>query len=165
MVRKKICLVYTGGTIAMRRDDHGVLRPPENAAVFSIDEKSQIQALERAQPILPMDLGQPERRTHNYVRHGTLDLFAALNVATGKVIARCKQKHRSLDFVAFLREIDEQVDKGVEVHVVLDNLNTHKPNDDRWLKRHPNVHLHFTPTYSSWLNQVECWFSILSRQA
>lgn len=153
--------------ISKVRDVVGLyMRPPENAAVFSFDEKSQIQALERAQPILPMDLGQPERRTHNYVRHGTLDLFAALNVATGKVIARCKQKHRSLDFVAFLREIDEQVVKGLDVHVVLDNLSAHKsPVVKRWLLRNPRFHFHFTPTYSSWLNLVERFFGLLTEEA
>ncbi len=111
--------------------------------VFAVDEESQIQALERAQPILPMDLGQPERRTHNYVRHGTLDLFAALNVATGKVIARCTRQHRSIDFVDFLRDIDASVEAGIDVHVVLDNLSAHKsPLVKRWLSRHPRFQLH-----------------------
>lgn len=153
--------------ISKVRDVVGLyMSPPDNAVVFSFDEKSQIQALERAQPILPMDLGQPERRTHNYLRHGTLDLFAALNVATGKVIARCKQKHRSVDFVAFLREIDEQVDMGLEVHVVLDNLSAHKsPLVKRWLLRNPRFHFHFTPTYSSWLNLVERFFGLLTEEA
>lgn len=142
------------------------MNPPDNAAVFSFDEKSQIQALERAQPILPMDLGQPERRTHNYVRHGTLDLFAALNVATGKVIARCKRQHRSADFIAFLREIDEQVAPDLQVHVVLDNLSAHKsPAIRRWLVRHPRFHFHFTPTYASWLNLVERFFGLLTQEA
>lgn len=142
------------------------VNPPENAVVFCVDEKSQIQALERAQPILPMDLGQPERRTHNYVRHGTLDLFAALNVATGKVVARCKQKHRSIDFVAFLREIEAQVDAGLEIHVVLDNLSAHKsPVVRRWLVRHPRFRFHFTPTYSSWMNLVERFFGLLTDEA
>lgn len=153
--------------VAKVRDIVGLyLNPPQNAAVFSFDEKSQIQALERAQPVLPMDLGQPERRTGNYVRHGTLDLFAALNVATGKVLARCKRKHRSLDFVAFLREIDEHVDPTLEVHVVLDNLSAHKsPLVQRWLLRHPRFHFHFTPTYSSWLNLVERFFGLLTEEA
>jgi transposase len=102
------------------------MNPPHNAVVFAVDEKSQIQALQRAQPILPMDLGQPERRTHNYLRHGTLDLFAALNVATGEVLARCKPQHRAQDFVAFLRDIDESVEPAREIHVVLDNLSAHK---------------------------------------
>jgi transposase len=129
------------------------MNPPEHAVVFSFDEKPQIQALERAQPILPMDLGMPERQTHNYIRRGTLDLFAALNVATGEVIAKTKQQHRATDFVAFLREIDERVPEGLDVHVILDNLSAHKaPAVKRWLARHPRFHLHFTPTYSSWLN-------------
>lgn len=140
--------------------------PPNNAVVFSVDEKSQIQALERAQPILPMDLGQPERRTHNYIRNGTLDLFAALNVATGEVLARCKPQHRAQDFVAFLRDIEASVEPGLEIHVVLDNLSAHKaPPVHRWLLRHPRVHLHFTPTYASWLNLVERFFGLLTEKA
>jgi transposase len=142
------------------------MHPPRNAVVFSFDEKSQIQALQRAQPILPMDLGQPERRTHNYIRHGTLDLFAALNVATGEVLARCKQKHRAHDFVAFLGEIDARVAPALPIHVVLDNLSTHKaPAVHRWLLRHPRFHLHFTPTYASWLNLVERFFGLLTANA
>jgi transposase len=142
------------------------MHPPRNAVVFSFDEKSQIQALQRAQPILPMDLGQPERQTHNYVRHGTLDLFAALNVATGEVLARCKQKHRAQDFVAFLGAIDASVAPELEIHVVLDNLATHKaPAVHRWLLRHPRFHLHFTPTYASWLNLVERFFGLLTANA
>jgi transposase len=142
------------------------MNPPERAVVFAVDEKSQIQALERAQPILPMDLGQPERRTHNYVRHGTLDLFAALNVATGKVIARCTRQHRSIDFVAFLRDIDASVEADLDVHVVLDNLSAHKsPIVKRWLSRHPRFQLHFTPTYASWLNLVERFFGLLTEEA
>ena len=142
------------------------LNPPDNAVVFAVDEKSQIQALQRAQPILPMDIGQPERRTHNYVRHGTLDLFAALNVATGKVIAQCKRKHRSADFIDFLREIDKQVGPKLQVHVVLDNLSAHKsPVVKRWLLRNPRFQFHFTPTYSSWLNLVERFFGLLTEEA
>jgi len=142
------------------------LNPPDNAVVFSVDEKSQIQALERAQPVLPMDLGQPERRTHNYLRHGTLDLFAALNVVTGQVIARCKRKHRSSDFVDFLREIDKAVAPELAVHVILDNLSAHKsPIVQRWLLRHPRFHFHFTPTYASWLNLVERFFGLLTDEA
>jgi transposase len=142
------------------------MNPPDHAVVFSFDEKSQIQALERAQPILPMDLGQPERRTHNYLRHGTLDLFAALNVATGEVIASCKKQHRARDFVAFLAELDKTVEPQLEIHVVLDNLSAHKaPIVHRWLLRHPRFVLHFTPTYSSWLNLVERFFGLLTQQA
>src|SRR6478735_135135 len=137
-----------------------------NAAVFAVDEKSQIQALERAQPILPMDLGQPERRTHNYVRHGTLDLFAALDVVKGTVIARCKRQHRSVDFVAFLREIDGSVSSELDIHVIVDNLSAHKsPVVGRWLARNPRFHLHFTPTYASWLNLVERFFGLLTQEA
>ena len=142
------------------------MHPPTNAVVFSFDEKSQIQALERAQPILPMDIGQPERRTHNYVRNGTLDLFAALNVATGEVLARCKAQHRAQDFVAFLREIEASVEPALEVHLVLDNLSAHRaPVVHRWLLRHPRFHLHFTPTYASWLNLVERFFGLLTEKA
>lgn len=142
------------------------MTPPNNAVVFSYDEKSQIQALERAQPILPMDIGQPERRTHNYIRNGTLDLFAALNVATGEVLARCKPQHRAQDFVAFLREIDANVEPELEVHMVLDNLSAHRaPVVHRWLLRHPRFHLHFTPTYASWMNLVERFFGLLTEKA
>ena len=113
-----------------------------------------------------MDFGQPERRTHNYIRHGTLDLFAALNVATGEVLARCTRQHRAQDFVAFLREIDASVEPDLDVHVVLDNLSAHKaPPVHRWLLRHPRVHFHFTPTYASWLNLVERFFGLLTEKA
>lgn len=142
------------------------MNPPDRAVVFSFDEKSQIQALERAQPVLPMDLGQPERQTHNYIRHGTLDLFAALNVATGEVLARCKKQHRAKDLVAFLNELEASVESNLAIHVVLDNLSAHKaPAVKRWLVRNPRVHLHFTPTYSSWLNLVERFFGLLTQQA
>lgn len=153
--------------IEKTRDVVGLyLNPPNNAVVFAVDEKSQIQALQRAQPILPMDIGAPERRTHNYVRHGTLDLFAALDVATGKVIARCKQKHRSTDFIDFLRELERNVTDGLEIHVVLDNLSAHKsPVVKRWLARNLRFHFHFTPTYSSWLNLVERFFGLLTEEA
>jgi transposase len=153
--------------VAKIRDVVGLyLHPPHNAVVFAVDEKSQIQALQRAQPILPMDIGHPERRTHNYLRHGTVDLFAALNVATGQVIARCKPQHRAQDFVAFLREIDVCVEAEREVHVVLDNLSAHKaPAVHRWLLRHPRFQFHFTPTYASWLNLVERFFGLLTAKA
>jgi transposase/transposase-like protein len=142
------------------------MNPPANAVVFAVDEKSQIQALERAQPILPMDIGQPERRTHNYIRNGTLDLFAALNVATGEVVARCKQRHRAKDFVDFLGELDDHVEAGLEIHVVVDNLSTHKaPPVHRFMLRNPRFHLHFTPTYASWLNLIERFFGLLTEQA
>ena len=142
------------------------MSPPDHAVVFSFDEKPQIQALERAQPVLPMDLGQPERQTHNYLRHGTLDLFAALNVATGEVIAKTKAQHRAKDFVAFLGEIDRAVEPGLDIHVILDNLSAHKsPVVKRWLVRHPHFKLHFTPTYSAWLNLVERFFGLLTQHA
>lgn len=142
------------------------MNPPDNAVVLCIDEKSQIQALERAQPVLPMDLGQPERQTHDYVRHGTTDLFAALDVATGKVLGRCRAQHRAREFKLFLREVDEDVPAGVEVHVILDNLSTHKtPAIMRWLAQHPRFHLHFTPTHASWLNLVERFFGLLTEHA
>lgn len=142
------------------------MNPPDRAVVFSFDEKPQIQALERAQPILPMDLGMPERQTHNYIRHGTLDLFAALNTATGQVIAKTKKQHRAKDFVNFLRELDKSVDDDLEVHVILDNLSAHKADAvKRWLVRHPRFQLHFTPTYSSWLNLVERFFALLTDEA
>ena len=142
------------------------LNPPEHAVVFSFDEKPQIQALERAQPILPMDLGMPERQTHNYIRRGTLDLFAALNVATGEVIAKTTRQHRATDFVAFLREIDGRVPPEWDVHVILDNLAAHKaPAVRRWSARHSRFHFHFVPTYSSWLNLVERFFGLLTEHA
>ena len=142
------------------------LNPPDHAVVFSFDEKPQIQALERAQPVLPMDLGMPERQTHNYIRRGTLDLFAALNVATGEVIAKTTRQHRAQDFVAFLREIDGRVSPELDVHVVLDNLSAHKaPAVMRWGARHPRFHFHFVPTYSSWLNLVERFFGLLTVHA
>lgn len=142
------------------------MNPPDHAVVYCFDEKPQIQALERAQPILPMDLGMPERQTHNYIRHGTLDLFAALNVATGEVVAQTKSQHRAKEFVGFLRELDVAVEPDLEVHVILDNLSAHKsPSVKRWLLRHPRYQLHFTPTYSSWLNLVERFFALLTEEA
>lgn len=142
------------------------MRPPDNAVVLCVDEKSQIQALERAQPVLPMDLGQPERRTHDYIRHGTTDLFAALDAKTGKVLGRCFAQHRAREFKLFLREIDAAVPEELDVHVILDNLSTHKtPEIKRWLARHPRFHLHFTPTHASWLNLVERFFGLLTEHA
>lgn len=141
------------------------LQPPERALVLCVDEKTQVQALDRTAPLLPLRPGQPERRTHDYVRHGTTSLFAALDVATGKVITRCHPRHRAVEFRKFLAAIDAQVPADLEVHLILDNLSTHKaPTVKRWLAQHPRYHLHFTPTSSSWLNQVEMWFSILTRR-
>jgi len=142
------------------------MNPPDNAVVLCVDEKSQIQALERAQPVLPMDLGQPERRTHDYIRHGTTDLFAALDAATGKIIGKCFAQHRAREFKFFLRELDERLPVDRDVHVVLDNLATHKtPEIKRWLLKHPRFHLHFTPTHASWLNLVERFFGLLTEHA
>lgn len=153
--------------IAKVRDVVGLyMNPPDRAVVFSFDEKPQIQALERAQPILPMDIGMPERQTHNYIRHGTLDLFAALNVATGEVIAKTTKQHRAKEFIKFLRVLDDVVEDDLQVHLILDNLVTHKtPAVKRWLVRHPRFHLHFTPTYASWLNLVERFFALLTNEA
>ncbi|GAA2068177.1 IS630-like element ISMsm2 family transposase [Catenulispora yoronensis] len=141
------------------------LAPPTNAAVFCVDEKPQIQALTRSAPVLPMIPGTPERRSHDYHRHGTVDLFAALNTATGKVIGKVTARHATADFVAFLTEIDCQVDADLAVHLICDNLSTHTaPAVKTWLLTHPRVALHFTPTYSSWLNLVERWFAELQRR-
>jgi transposase len=148
------------------RDVVGIyMNPPEHAVVCCVDEKTGIQALDRTQPILPMRPGQVERRTHDYVRNGVTDLFAALNVATGEVIATTRRRHRAEEFKAFLIEIDKAVPDSLEVHVVLDNSSTHKtPAIKTWLLRHPRFHFHFTPTSSSWLNLVERWFAELTRR-
>jgi transposase len=139
------------------------LNPPEHAVVLCVDEKTQIQALDRKQPILPMLPGQPERRTHDYRRHGTTTLFAALDIATGKVIGSLHHRHRAIEFKKFLQRIDAEVPKHLDVHVVADNYAAHKtPAIQRWLAKHPRFHFHFTPTYSSWLNQVERWFAHLT---
>ena len=143
------------------------LAPPEKAIVLSVDEKSQVQALDRTQPILPMTPGQAERGTHDYVRHGVTSLFAALNVATGEVIGRCHRRHRHQEFLKFLDHVDASLPKepGVSVHLVLDNYATHKtPAVKRWLLRHPAYHLHFIPTSSSWLNQVERFFAEITEK-
>jgi transposase len=139
------------------------LDPPERAVVLCTDEKSQIQALNRFQPILPMLAGTPERRSHDYVRHGTTSLFAALDMATGKVIGSLHRRHRALEFRKFLERIDHEVSADLDVHLILDNYATHKtPAIHRWLLRHPRFHLHFTPTSGSWLNMVERWFAELT---
>ena len=141
------------------------LDPPESAVVLCVDEKSQVQALNRSQPVLPMLLARPELQTHTYVRHGTTALFAALDVATGRVIGQCRRRHRATEFVKFLNQIEQSVPQDLDVHIVLDNLSTHKtPAVHRWFLRHPRFHLHFTPTYSSWLNQVERWFGLLEQK-
>jgi transposase len=141
------------------------LNPPERALVLCADEKSQIQALDRTQPTLPMRPGQVERRTYDYKRHGTTSLFAALDVATGKIIGELHRRHRSTEFRKFLDRIEAEVPADLEVHLILDNYGTHKtPLVHRWLLRHPRYHLHFTPTYSSWINQVERWFATLTQK-
>lgn len=141
------------------------LNPPQNALVLCVDEKPSIQALERAQGWLRLPNGKALNGfSHGYKRHGTTTLFAAFDIATGQVQAGHYTRRRRREFLDFMNEI-VAANPNRQIHVVLDNLNTHKPKEDRWLKRHPHVHLHFIPTYSSWLNQVECWFSILSRKA
>ena len=141
------------------------LAPPATAAVFCVDEKPQIQALERTAPVLPMIPGIPERRSFDYTRHGTVDLFAALNTATGKVIGKLAPQHTAEDFRDFLNDIDRQVEPGLAVHVICDNLSAHKaPAVHKWLLAHPRFELHFTPTYSSWISQVERWFAELERR-
>jgi transposase len=139
------------------------LDPPERALVLCVDEKSQIQALDRSQPVLPMLPGMPERRTHDYVRNGTSSLFAALDVATGRVIGSVHRRHRAVEFKKFLVKLDKQVPAELGVHLICDNYATHKTDTiQRWLAAHPRFHLHFVPTSSSWLNQVERWFSELT---
>jgi transposase len=141
------------------------LNPPDKALVLCVDEKSQIQALDRTQPLLPMLPGVVECRTHDYVRHGTTTLFAALDATTGRIIGKCYRKHRAVEFIKFLRIIDDSVPEELDVHLILDNYSTHKTQKVRqWLARHPRFHVHFTPTYTSWINLVECWFSVLTRR-
>jgi transposase len=140
------------------------LNPPEGALVLCVDEKTQVQALDRTQPILPLRPGLPEGRTHDYRRHGTTSLYAALQIATGQVLAECHPRHRPAEFLAFLRRIVREYPTG-QLHLVLDNSSTHStPEVARWLGRHRRVHLHFTPKGASWMNLVESWFSILTRQ-
>jgi transposase len=139
------------------------MNPPDAAAVFAVDEKPQIQALDRTAPTLPMLATTPARATHDYQRHGTVDLFAALDVARGTVISDIRTSHTQDDFIAFLNKIDREVPDQLAVHIILDNLSTHKtPKVHRWLLRHRRFHLHFTPTYGSWMNLVERWFSALT---
>ena len=141
------------------------MHPPVQAMVLCVDEKSQIQALDRTQPILPLAFGIPERRTHDYMRHGTTTLFAALDIATGKVIGRLHRRHRSSEFLKFLRIIDANVPSNLDIHLVMDNYGTHKTSAiKRWFVRHPRFHVHFTPTSASWLNQVERWFATLTQK-
>ena len=142
------------------------LNPPDKAMILCVDEKSQIQALNRTQPVLPMGLGYVEGITHDYVRHGTTTLFAALNVATGEVLTACKRRHRHQEYLNFLKRVNTNVPEDLEIHLVVDNYATHKhPQVKRWLAAHPRYHVHYTPTSASWLNQVEIWFNIITQRA
>lgn len=139
------------------------LNPPEGAVVLSVDEKSQVQALARSQPAFPMMPGMCERRTHDYLRHGTTSLFAAFNTQDGTVISSLHRKHRTIEFKKFLTKIDSQVPAHLDVHLICDNYGTHKsPAIRNWLEQHPRFHMHYTPTYSSWINQIERWFAYLT---
>jgi transposase len=139
--------------------------PPEGALVLCVDEKSHIQALDRSQPVLPMMPGMPERRTHDYLRNGVTTLFAAFNTTTGEVISSLHRRHRAAEFKKFLTKIDQVVPDHLDIHLICDNYGTHKtPAIKAWLARHPRFHMHYTPTYSSWVNQVERWFGFLDDQ-
>ncbi len=162
-------------TFKLSRDPHFVeklrdvvglyLDPPDKALVLSVDEKSQIQALDRTAPLLPLRPGIPARQTHDYKRHGTTTLFAALSLLDGKVIGECLPRHRSREFIRFLRTVDRETPAELDLHLIVDNSSTHKsPPVRRWLKRHPRFHLHFIPTSSSWLNMVERWFGELTQK-
>jgi transposase len=141
------------------------LDPPMRAMVLCVDEKSQIQALDRTQPILPLAPGLPERRTHDYLRHGTTTLFAALDVATGKVIGQLHRRHRSTEFLKFLATLEQETPAKLDVHLIMDNYGTHKsPTVRAWFARHPRFHVHFTPTSTSWINQVERWFALITEK-
>ena len=141
------------------------LNPPDKSIIFCVDEKSQIQALERTQPLLPLSPGIPSRQTHDYQRHGTTTLFAALNMLDGKVIGDCMPRHRHQEFIRFLQLIDTKTPLDLSLHLIVDNYGTHKhPKVQKWLKRHPRFHMHFIPTSSSWINMVERWFAEISRK-
>jgi transposase len=142
------------------------LNPPEKALVLGVDEKSQIQALERTQPVLPMGLGYVDGVTHDYYRHGTTTLFAALNILDGSVITQCKPRHRHQEFLSFLNHLDQAIPADLKVHLIADNYGTHKHAKVKaWLVRHPRYQIHYTPTYASWLNQVERWFGLITQRA
>ena len=142
------------------------LRPPDHDVVLCVDEKTQIQALERTQPMLPLGLGYVEGVTHDYIRNGTTTLFAALDIGTGKVLAQCKGRHRHQEFLSFLQHVDRSVPKNLDIHLIIDNYCTHNyAKMKEWLARQPRFHLHFTPTYASWINQVERWFGIIIQKA
>jgi transposase len=141
------------------------LNPPDRALVLCVDEKSQIQALDRTAPILPLRPGLPERQTHDYKRHGTTTLFAAFNILNGKVLGSCLPRHRSKEFLKFLKQLEQEVPSDLDIHLILDNYSSHKSEAvQRWLKpkKRKRFHLHFTPTSSSWLNQVERWFGLIT---
>jgi transposase len=141
------------------------LNPPDRAIVLCVDEKSQVQALDRTRPVLPLRPGVPERQTHDYIRYGTTSLFAALDIATGKVIGSCHRRHRHQEFLRFLQHIDTTIPAGQQVHLVMDNYGTHKVSRvQRWFVKHPNYHVHFTPTSASWLNQVERFFAQITNK-
>jgi transposase len=152
--------------VAKVRDIVGLyVNPPDKAIVLSVDEKSQIQALDRTQPILPLRPGLPERQTHDYERHGTTTLFAALDVAAGKIIGQCQPRHRHQEFLRFLEKVDAEMHPAVTVHLILDNYGTHKhPEVKKWFAGHPRYQVHFTPTSASWLNQIERWFAEITRK-
>jgi putative transposase len=142
------------------------LNPPDNALVLCVDEKSQIRALDRTQPMLPLGLGYVEGVTHDYARHGTTTLYAALDIASGQVLTRCTPRHRHQEFLTFLKQIDDNVPQELDVHLVVDNYATHKQiKVRRWLAARPRFHVHYTPTYGSWLNQVEIWFNLITQRA
>ncbi|MDH5561938.1 MAG: IS630 family transposase [Deltaproteobacteria bacterium] len=142
------------------------MNPPDNAVVLSVDEKTQIQALDRTQPMLPLKSGQIERRTHDYKRHGTTNLYAAFNILTGEVIGRTTTRHRAKEFLDFLRQVERSTPKELALHLIMDNSSTHKTQDvQKWLEKHPRITVHFTPTSASWLNAVESWFSQLERRS
>ena len=161
--RKSWCVSRDPEFVAKAAEIVGLyMAPPENAVVLSVDEKPSIQALERAQGYLKLSTGRAMiGQSHDYKRHGTTTLFAALDVATGQVIGRHYKRRRRVEFLAFMNMVVADYPER-EIHVILDNLSTHKPKRDMWLARHPNVHFHYTPTHASWLNQIEIWFSILS---
>jgi transposase len=142
------------------------MSPPDNAAVISVDEKTQIQALERTQRMLPLKEGKVETKTHDYIRHGTASLYAAFDIASGEVIGRVTERHRAQEFISFMRQVETSVPKDLQLHVILDNSSTHKTNEVKsWLENHPRVNFHFTPTSASWLNAVEGWFAQLERRS
>jgi len=142
------------------------LNPPDKAMVLCVDEKSQIQAIDRTQPLLPMGLGYVEGVTHDYIRHGTTTLFAALDIATGQVLTSCKNHHRHQEYLQFLKQVETNVPPEMGIHLVVDNYATHKhPSVRRWLAAHSRYQVHYTPTYASWLNQVEIWFNIITQRA